>query len=397
MSHKDLLFPRYNLRTKLEFEDIIMKKYKLNYKQLKKTLKKPYIGFELKNLYKLLNTEEKQFKSQEELTNFLENWNYLLVLNLNQQELYSLLNNNDETVKQKIKILYTLVKENKDKLTLMELYTLLKENNTIKEFTGLFDTIIKWLQMYESYSKYKEQKLYNTILLNQDLLLYMRSSAWKTLKMQQNQIVYGDDEYNKFIYNIKQCYNRNYITPSKYKSLLKWLLYINVYDAFNAIREGLLVYSKNIKNYKILTIDSIDNILMNKTERNIPVLLKHLLCENKHYNRIGNISEFWREKFDDDKYLKNTVIINQILNDLISLIFENSSQEISNKKVKSKILSIIIQGIYDNAYCKNGKKYEEPSIEYREAFKKQVAIDKIDQEFSVTKKIESHFKKTKQL
>ena len=252
----------------------------------------------------------------------------------------------------------------------------------------------------------------NQKLLDKDLLLYSTSSTWERIQKEiillkeVNLLSNYDNEFDEnesdeniyinFINAIKQCCNqKQYISSSEYESLLKWLLYINVYATFDSMRNGLLVKQIN-------QIEEQNNI----EEENISVLLDYLLNDElNNYETISDLcrenniyrkNEIHKEIYNDDYYSNQLTIINQIINNLIKIMIDNHPTE-TKDSLKSEILSIITQGIYDSAYCrKKDKKYEKPSMNYSKIFTEKSAIDKIDREFDVTNTIDDIYSNKKQ-
>ena len=247
-----------------------------------------------------------------------------------------------------------------------------------------------------------QNQVNTTNLSNRNILSYLEKTSWLICldgipnNNNDNDIDPDDDydaylvqannEYNEqvntyitFISRIKECYNEYCINKDEYISLLNWLLYCNVHVFFNTVRQRLLVtwMSENHQTFN----NRFANYLLVKTE-----------YDKKEMSLIELYKKYADGLVDEIEYTSTLRVINKIIDDLISIYIDSSKlKQITPvdlmNNIKYKILKYIIQGIYDNAYYKDENGNEQQPKEYYKILNSQTAIDKIDTDFNITRKI----------
>ena len=284
----------------------------------------------------------------------------------------------------KILELNKVINDNK-KISVLSLYILLmrkSEELGMLEFVKLFGARKDLLILHE---KLLPQ---NISINSSEFLSHLRISNWKNINNDKDKELDDDENnnywqksYNNFINSIS-----NYCSGNKCESLLKCLLYINVYDTFNTIRNNFII-NQETNNRTGSRYRNIKKASPKESENR--EFADYLLGQNI-------LSDLFNKYGDYEDYSKRLQIIKEIINVLAKEMMNNYDEQ----KVKSEILAIITQGIHDNTILngKNKKYEDEPlqmsisnintinneQIDYKNILSQETVKYKIDKEFDIT-------------
>ena len=226
-------------------------------------------------------------------------------------------------------------------------------------------------------------KVNATKLSNKDILSYTGQYSWiqclDDIHHTSNSSSKCWDDYKKkidnyitFIQKIKDCYITNHISKDKCVSLLNWLLYNNVYNLFLPFRtrNGITTL---LPKYKTFDDKFADYLLKNN---------KNISLKSLHYGIPS-----WKCTSDENiEYNYMLQGINKIIDNLIPLHISDNirlSQNVPTdliRNIRERILEPILHGICDALFHNNNG---------NNILNSQLAINKIDTEFNITKKISS--------
>ncbi|WP_147375860.1 hypothetical protein [Marinifilum flexuosum] len=201
------------------------------------------------------------------------------------------------------------------------------------------------VNLKNKYQKYlQENKQDSKILTEINCLIYLIE------KLQTNSIINISDSYKELIFNILHQLNNNNLSmdiqSSVFTSIFSKLFKVFKEAGFNTIleltdrlkKELLPSTSKDISTQKIVYSQQIQNLIK---YLNSPEFLIH--CAN---NTLENEIDCWFTICEPVPNDEDSALLAKHLKNLTNIFFKIASDKYLNETEKSKIISIIIKGVY---------------------------------------------------
>lgn len=382
--YKSLTDKKKDIKRKLVAE------YNLSEKQLSFIATEPIFQREVDKIKLLLNLNERAITNNGKIpsknfSEFSKQWSNVLAFSneINEYTIKEYIEQNCNELGNKILELNKVINDN-EKISVLSLYILLMRKSKelgMLEFVKLFKARKDLLILHE---KLLPQ---NISINSSEFLSHLRISNWKNINNDKDKEL-DDDENNNYCQSYNNFINSisNYCSGKKCENLLKCLLYINVYDTFNTIRNNFII-NQETNNRTGGRYRNIREASPKESENR--EFADYLLGKN-------NLSDLFNKYGDYEDYSKRLQIIKEIINVLAKEMMNNYDEQ----KVKSEILAIITQGIHDNTILngKNKKYEDEPlqmsissintinneQIDYKKILSQETIKYKIDKEFDIT-------------